>query len=73
MLNEGPNPAKELITVVVDNNLLNKNAVLTDIDGKLLQTIKITSLSFTINVADYAGGFYLLKIASEKPIKIIKE
>ena len=68
-----PNPAKDLVTVVVGNNLLNKNAVLSDMHGKLLQTIKISSLSFTINVTGYPGGIYLMKIDNETPVKIIKE
>ena len=68
-----PNPAKDLVTVVVGNNLLNQNAVLSDIHGKLLQTIKINSLSFTVSVTGYPGGIYLLKTGNETPVKIIKE
>ena len=68
-----PNPAKELITVTVGNNLLNKNAMLTDMYGKVLQIIKISSLSFTLNLSGYPAGFYVMKIDNEKQIKIIKE
>jgi hypothetical protein len=68
-----PNPAKDLVTVVVGNELLNKNASLSDMHGKLLQTIKISSLSFTVNVTGFPGGIYLLKIGNETPVKIIKE
>jgi len=68
-----PNPAKDLVTVVVSNSLLNKNALLADMYGKLLQTIKISSLSFTINMTDYPCGIYLIKTGNETPVKIIKE
>ena len=68
-----PNPAKEFITVSVGNNLLNKNAMLTDIYGSVLQTKRISSLSFTIKVAGYPGGVYFMKIGNEHPIKIFKE
>jgi hypothetical protein len=68
-----PNPAKGLVTVVVGNNLLNKNAVLMNMYGELLQTIRISSLSFTINMTDYPGGIYLIKTGDETPVKIIKE
>jgi len=68
-----PNPAKDLVTVVVGNELLNKIAVLSDMNGKLLQTIKINNLSFTINMTAYPAGIYLLKIENEILVKIIKE
>jgi hypothetical protein len=68
-----PNPAKELVTVTVGNDLLNKNAVLTDMNGKVLQRIKISSLSFAINMGAYASGVYLIKIDNNNQIKIVKE
>jgi len=72
-INIYPNPAKELVTISVGSNLLNKNALLTDIDGKVLQTKRISSLSFTMNIAGYPGGVYFIKPGNEQPIKIIKE
>jgi hypothetical protein len=72
-INIYPNPAKELVTVIVDNNLLNKNAVLADMNGKVLQRIKITSLSFTINIGAYPNGVYLIKTDNDDQIKIVKE
>ncbi|MCW3119951.1 MAG: C-terminal target protein, partial [Chitinophagaceae bacterium] len=68
-----PNPTKGLVTVMVGNNLLNKNVVLADMQGKVLQTIKISSLSFTINLAGYPVGFYVIKIDNESRLKIMKE
>ena len=68
-----PNPAKEFVTVTVGNNLLNKNVILADMHGRVLQTVKINSLSFTINIAGYPAGLYLIKIDNENQIKIIKE
>jgi hypothetical protein len=68
-----PNPAKELVTVIVGNDLLNKNAVLTDMYGKALQRMKISSLSFIINIKAYPNGVYLIKIDNDNQIKIVKE
>jgi hypothetical protein len=53
--------------------LLNKNALLTDLYGKTLQVIRITSLSFTVSIAQYPAGTYFIKGDKEKTIKIIKE
>jgi predicted RecA/RadA family phage recombinase len=68
-----PNPARDFVTVSVSNYLLNKNAIVTDLSGKVLQTIKINSLSFTVNIAQYPAGTYFIKAENENPVKIIKE
>lgn len=68
-----PNPTSDFVTVAVSSRLLNKNAVVTDVYGKLLQTIKVSNLSFTVNVAQYPAGAYFIKVDKEKPVKIIKE
>jgi hypothetical protein len=68
-----PNPAKEQVTVTVGNDLLNRNAVLTDMNDKVLQRIKISSLSFTTNIGSYPHGIYLIKIDNDNQIKIVKE
>jgi hypothetical protein len=68
-----PNPARDFVTVSISNYLLNKNAVVTDLSGKVLQTIKISSLSFTVNIAQYPAGTYFIKVEKENPVQIIKE
>jgi hypothetical protein len=68
-----PNPAKDVVTVSISNDLLNKNATVTDLYGKTLQTIKLTSLPFTISIEQYPAGIYFIKVGEGKAIKIIKE
>jgi hypothetical protein len=68
-----PNPASDFVTLSVSKDLLNKNAIVTDLYGKTLQTIKLTNLSFPISIEQYPAGTYLIKVDQEKAIKIIKE
>ena len=68
-----PNPVKDILTITVGNEFLNKKAVLTDIQGRLLQTINISSLSFTLDMTGYPAGTYWLKLNNGAPLKIIKE
>jgi hypothetical protein len=69
-----PNPARDQITINVGNkSLLNSNAVLTDLNGKVLQKISLTQASTQVNVSSYMRGMYLLKFTDGTSIKIVKE
>jgi hypothetical protein len=68
-----PNPVKDVVTISLSNDLLNKNAVVTDVYGKTLQNIKLTSSPFTLSMEQYPAGSYFIKMGEEKAIKIIKE
>ena len=69
-----PNPARDRITInVADKSLLNTNAVLTDLNGKVMQRISITQTSTPVNVSSYMRGMYLLKFSDGSSIKIVKE
>lgn len=68
-----PSPVKDIVTVSVGRDLLNKKVQLMDVSGKALNTINITSLSFTINMSNYSNGIYVLKFQNGASEKIIKE
>ncbi len=68
-----PSPVTDMVTVAVGNDLLNKKVLLLDAVGKVLNTIKITSLSFTINMTNYANGIFILKFENGISEKIIKK
>lgn len=69
-----PNPARDQITINVgDKSLLNTNAVLTDVNGKVMQRISLKQASTQVNVSSYARGMYLLKFTDGSSIKIVKE
>jgi len=68
-----PSPVKDMVTVSVGNDLLNKKVLLLDVSGKILNSINISSLSFTINVSNYSNGVYILKFENGVSEKLIKE
>ncbi len=66
-----PNPVKDVATVT--NVKLGGVLLLTDVNGKLLQQIKVKYNSFSIDMTNYNSGIYLLKIENEVVQKIIKQ
>ncbi|MGG9962613.1 LamG-like jellyroll fold domain-containing protein [Ferruginibacter sp. SUN106] len=69
-----PNPAQEKVIVnITDKNLLRTTASLSDISGKLLQTVNITQTATSINISSYEKGVYVLRLANGESIKFVKE
>lgn len=69
-----PNPARDQITInIADKNLINTQALLSDLNGKILQRISLNQVSTQVNISSYVGGMYLLKFKDGKTIKIVKE
>jgi hypothetical protein len=69
-----PNPTTDFVTITSnDRTLLNTKAAITDMNGKLLQTVTITQTATTINLANYPSGMYMLKLQNGQVIKLIKE
>jgi len=69
-----PNPAIDHITInISDKSLLNTSAVLSDLNGKVIQRISLTQTSTQVNVSSYTRGMYLLKFNDGTSIKIVKE
>ncbi|HUZ60154.1 MAG TPA: LamG-like jellyroll fold domain-containing protein [Hanamia sp.] len=69
-----PNPAINQITInLSDNSLINTQAVLSDLNGKVLQRITLNQTSTQVDVSSYAKGIYILKLTNGNSIKIIKE
>ena len=69
-----PNPARSKITINnTDKGLMNTQASLTDINGKVLQRKPIQQSVTEINISTYLKGIYILKFADGKSIKFVKE
>lgn len=68
-----PNPAKDFVMIQVSNQLLQTNAQLIDISGKVLQVIKIAHNNFSVAMSQYPKGTYLLRFDNGRLEKIVKE
>ncbi len=68
-----PNPTRNVITLVIgDRSLKGTTANLYDMGGRLLEVLKITADSQTIDLGKYMSGTYYLKLSNKETISIIK-
>jgi hypothetical protein len=69
-----PNPASDRITISINGTtLLNTKALLTDVNGKVLQTISLTQSSTPVNISQYQRGMYVVKFSDGSSVKVVKE
>ena len=68
-----PNPASALVTISIDNMLLQSTASLYDIAGRLLKNVVIRTSSQQINVTSLSSGVYILKFADGTSERFVKE
>lgn len=70
-----PNPANNFVTIQSDKEI--KSILVYDYSGKLIRMIETTSFETTIDINDFAKGFYSFSITmndrSQKTIKVVKE
>lgn len=69
-----PNPAKDYLNIT--GNSLIKSIAVYDVQGRELSTAVIENKATKLNVADYSGGTYFLKVITEdgeQTVRIIKE
>lgn len=68
-----PNPTPGLITILVgDNTLVGSVAVLYDINGRLLENIKISASSQVVDLSKYTNGVYFIRLSNKEVLKVVK-
>lgn len=69
-----PNPAKDKLTIETMADVRIKNIEIYSVDGRLVHTRNLTvpTNNLTINVSDFASGFYLLKMKSQNNTALTK-
>lgn len=68
-----PNPVTDAFTIKQPNGIIANDAQLSDVNGKILQTITLTSPQQTVNVKGYADGIYMLHFSNGSVYKINKQ
>lgn len=61
-----PNPAKDIINIELNNQLINSTLTLFDPLGRDVYTIKATKINIQIDVSAYDKGLYLVGLYTEK-------
>lgn len=68
-----PNPTRGQIVVVPgDRSLIGSMAEVYDEAGKLLQTVKITSLHQQFDLGKYTNGIYFIRLANKEVLRVMK-
>ncbi len=68
-----PNPTQGMVTILVgDNSLVGTVAVIYDVNGRLLENIKIAATSQPVNLSNYTNGIYFIKLSNNETLKIEK-
>ena len=69
-----PNPTQGIITVTIgDNSLIGSQAVLIDVNGKVLQQVKIAAQSQSFNLNTFTNGTYFIRLQNKEVLRIIKQ
>ncbi len=69
-----PNPTPGLVTILVgDHSLVGTMAFLYDINGRLMESIKINANSHQVNLGKYVNGTYFIKLNNGEVLRIIKQ
>jgi photosystem II stability/assembly factor-like uncharacterized protein len=67
-----PSPATDIITVEVSKDLIGKKYVVTDEQGKVLVSGKLTNEKSTVRLNEFAAGIYIIQINNMNK-KIVKK
>jgi len=68
-----PNPAKDVLNISSNENILFSNIVINDLNGREIKSIPVNSLASTqIDIADLASGMYLVNITTNEGTAIKK-
>lgn len=69
-----PNPTQGMITVTVgENSLIGTIAVVMDVNGRVLQQIKIAAQSQSINLNNFSNGTYFIRLQNKEVLRIVKQ
>ncbi|RZJ66982.1 MAG: T9SS type A sorting domain-containing protein [Flavobacterium sp.] len=62
-----PNPAKDLVTVSNNNNILVDGIQIIDVNGRTVKSVKFEGVtSAEVNISDISAGIYMMTITSDK-------
>jgi hypothetical protein len=61
-----PNPANDILNVRTDEKFRCASVKLYDLSGRLIRSVDVTGISFSLNVEDMPTGMYLLKLIGNK-------
>lgn len=69
-----PNPTKGIVNILVgDKNMIGTEATLLDVNGRILQRVKITAGNQSFDMSALVNGIYFIKLANKETLRVIKQ
>ncbi|MES2620689.1 MAG: T9SS type A sorting domain-containing protein [Bacteroidota bacterium] len=71
-----PNPASNSVTISVDESMLGATATITDITGRSMAAVQLSTVNLQLSTESLAGGVYFVTVSNEKGSvtkKLVKE
>jgi PKD repeat protein len=68
-----PNPASDNITISVDDNLLGSTATLTDLTGRKMEAVQLSTVNRQLSTADFASGVYFVTVTASDSRSMTKK
>jgi hypothetical protein len=59
-----PNPASDNITISIDDNLLGSTATLTDLTGRRMMAVQLSTVNRQLSTADFTSGVYFVTVTA---------
>jgi hypothetical protein len=61
-----PNPANDLITISIDENFIGSTATITDITGRKMAAVQLSTVNRQLSTADFASGVYFVTVTDRQ-------
>jgi hypothetical protein len=69
-----PNPTRGFINILAgDPAIIGKEAVISDINGRILKRMVISATNQQIDLSPYANGLYLIRLANQEVLRVMKQ
>jgi hypothetical protein len=68
-----PNPASDNITISIDDNLLGSTATLTDLTGRRMMAVQLSTVNRQLSTADFASGVYFVTVTASDGRSVTKK
>lgn len=69
-----PNPTKGIVNILVgDRSMVGTEATLIDVNGRILQRVKITASNQSFDMSALVNGIYFIKLVNKETLRVIKQ
>lgn len=69
-----PNPTRGVINILAgDRSVIGKEAIISDVNGRILKKVVITAANQQIDLSNYSNGLYLIRLSNDEVLRVMKQ